>query len=116
MMLYRDLEKPENPVVLRSRGKGYTRLRADEYNDAPARLTDRQSLFYRNLMQIAQQLNSNYIPVDFSTPSQGQLFLDRGCVKIAVHAGFLKPLKHDEDGVVSEVELNWDATGVWGAE
>ena len=64
-------------------------------------------------MQIAAQLNSNYIPVDFMTPNQGKLYLDRGCVKIAAHAGFIKPLKHDEDGVVSEIELSWDATGVW---
>ncbi len=66
-------------------------------------------------MQIARHLNSNFIPVDFSTPDRGALYLDRGCVKIAVHAGFLKPLKHDDSGVVSEVELTWDATGVWEA-
>ena len=113
MMLYYDLEMPESPVVLRPQGPRYKRVRAEEYRDEPARLTERQFLFYRNLMQIAAQLNSNYIPVDFRAPTLGKLYLDRGCVKIAAHAGFIKPLKHDDDGVVSEIELTWDATGVW---
>jgi len=112
MMLYQDLERPNAPVVLREQGRNYKRWRSQDYNDAPASLTERQALFYRNLMEIARQLASNYIPVDFSTPGQGALYLDRGCIKIAVHAGFLKPLKHDSDGFVSEVELAWDTTGV----
>ncbi|MGY4397947.1 hypothetical protein ACVWZA_003144 [Sphingomonas sp. UYAg733] len=116
MMLYRDLEIPVSPTVLRKKGRDYKRIAAECYVARAAKLTPRQALFYRNLMDISQQLESNYIPIDFSAPTQHALFLDRGCVNIAVNAGFLKPLKNDSDGVVSEVELAWDSTGVWATK
>ena len=105
-----ELEIPETPVVLRQRKADYARRRAEEYRDKPASLTARQALFYRNLMQIALYLKSNDLPVEIDT-IQGNFFMDRGCVKIAVHAGFLQALENDENGTVSMVKLAWDATG-----
>ena len=86
-------------------------MAAEDFNDEPASLTMRQALFYRNLMQLAQGLKSNILPVDFETPKNGKLYLDRGCIKIAVHAAFVLPLVNDADGKVSTVELAWDVTG-----
>jgi hypothetical protein len=105
-----ELEIPESPTVLRVRKADYARKRAEDYADKPASLTERQALFYRNLMQIAQHLKSNELPVEIDT-RQGSFFLDRGCVKIAVHAGFLQALENDENGTVSKIKLAWDATG-----
>jgi len=106
-----DLEIPASPVVLRKVGTGYRRKAADEFFDEPASLTLRQALFYRNLISMATALKSNVLPVDFETASQGSFYLDRGCMKIAVHAGFLLPLENDSSGTVSSVTLSWDATG-----
>ncbi|MEQ1549292.1 MAG: hypothetical protein ABL918_11700 [Chakrabartia sp.] len=111
MKLNLDLELPSSPTVLRVVGSNYRLWSASEYRDRPARLTPRQALFYRNLIDIAEQLGQIEIPVDFETPSQGHLYLDHGCVKIAVHAGFLSPLANDGDELVSSVRLAWDTTG-----
>jgi hypothetical protein len=106
-----DLEIPESPVVLQKVKRGYERKPANQYLDEPASLTSRQALFYRNLISIAAELKSNVLPIDFATLSQGEFYLERGCVKIAVHAGFLLPLENDSFGTVSSVTLSWDATG-----
>ncbi|HKR25614.1 MAG TPA: hypothetical protein VJS15_10165 [Allosphingosinicella sp.] len=108
-----DVKLEERPptVVIRPRNAAYARKSASEFADEPARLTDRQALFLRNLIQLAGALGSNRIPVDFELLGRGPMYLDRGCIKIAEHAGFIAPLSDDPDGVVSQIELAWDATG-----
>lgn len=102
-------EWPGSPVV-RVVKRDYVRLPASSYQDEPARLTPRQAVFLRNLIQIAEATSSGEIPVDFMI-DRTHLFLDRGCVKIAVHAGFLRELVNGPGGVVNSVRLAWDVTG-----
>jgi len=33
--------------------------------------------------------------------------MDLGCVKIAEHAGFIKPLSNGPDGTMKSISLNW---------
>ena len=93
--------------VIRTVRSGYTRIPAIRFTDAPARLTPRQGVFYRNLVRIAEAVGNGQIPVDFSVPSGERLYLDRGCIRIAELAGFIAPLRDDENGVVSMIMLNW---------
>lgn len=101
------LENWSPSPVIRVVRKGYTRLAAASYADAAARLTPRQGVFYRNLIRIAEVSGTAAVPVDFLLPSGEHLYLDRGCVKIAELAGFIRSLRDDDDGVVSYVELSW---------
>jgi hypothetical protein len=98
--------------VLRHDNKSYSRRKADDYKDKPARLTDRQMVFYVNLMRMARALDSSTLPVDFTHANGNRMFMDHGCIKIAVHAGFLRPLVDDASGIVSTVELAWRVDGV----
>lgn len=109
MLLDLDLEDwPGSPVIRRA-GSGYGRVPAAAHRDAPARLTSRQGVFYRNLIRMAEAVGGRTIPVDFDLPTGERLYLDRGCVKIAELAGFIRPLEDDEGGVVSEITLSWNA-------
>jgi hypothetical protein len=112
-MMRIDIELEERPptIVVRPVSSYYERKPAVDFADEPARLTDRQALFLRNLIQLATALGSNEIPVDFELAGRGRMYLDRGCIKIAEHSGFIAPLNNDSDGVVSQICLAWDATG-----
>lgn len=98
-----------SPVVRLVR-PGYARLPASSYQDEPAQLTARQAVFLRNLVRFAEAINTGDIPVDF-TVGGAHLYLDRGCVKMAVHSGFLQELVNGPEGVVESVRLSWDVTG-----
>jgi hypothetical protein len=79
--------------------------------DKPARLTPRQASFYRNLIAMAEELKSNALPVVFELEGRGPVFLDRGCIKMAEHAGFIKTLKNGPDGYLDCIELCFDVRG-----
>ena len=88
----------------------YRRMRADEFRDKPASLTERQANFYRNLIHLALATDSSHLPVDFETADGARMCLDRGCIKIAEHAGFIRSLEdNDERGTVGSITLSWTA-------
>lgn len=56
---------------------------------------------------MAEQLQSSELPIDFIDANGAHMAMDLGCVKIAEHAGFLKPLADGPDGTMKIVALNW---------
>lgn len=111
MIIYVDqLEEWSGSAVIRQRRSDYRRCSAEDYQDSPAKLTERQAVFYRNLIRLAVALDSVEIPVDFELPDGTALFLDRGCVKIAEHAGFIQPLRNGPGGTVDHLRLAWGQT------
>jgi len=107
MIIDVDLEEWSGSRVIRERDASYRRLSAADFNDRPARLTPRQCVFYSNLMRLAIALKSLEIPVDFELPNGTPLFLDRGCIKIAEHAGFIVPLQDAPSGTLEHIRLAW---------
>ena len=91
--------------TVRALGPTYKPMAAQDFKDEPARMTERQASFYRNLIAVAQELQSSRVPVKFSHVTMGPVFWDRGCIKIAEHAGFIRPLVNGPSGFVEEVEL-----------
>jgi hypothetical protein len=102
-----DLEEWLPSAVVRERRSDYQRKSAASFTDAPADLTLRQAVFYRNLIRLAGVLRTQTIPVDFELGSGTAFYLDRGCIKIAEHAGFIEPLEDGPDGVVGSIRLAW---------
>lgn len=100
----------DSPVVRRV-GATYRRLPSTAYRDLPARLTPRQAVFYRNLVRLAETLQSDQVPVDFELPNGDRVYLDHGCVKIAEHSGFIAPLRNGPGGVVETIQLAWQVEG-----
>lgn len=107
MQILVDLEEWEGSPVVRTVGRDYARKPTAAFRDEAARLTDHQAVFYRNLISIALALKSGNIPVDFETRDGTRCYLDRGCIKIAEHAGFILPLGDDASGTVSTIRLAW---------
>jgi hypothetical protein len=97
--------------TVRDLNPSYHSMRSAELADKPARLTERQASFYRNLITLAQALGSDIIPVEFELAGRGRVFLDRGCIKIAEHAGFIRPLRDGASGYLEFIELGFDAAG-----
>jgi hypothetical protein len=85
----------------------YEYREASSLTDKPARLTERQGVFYRNLIRISEQLQSQELPVDFLDATGAHMAMDLGCVKIAEHAGFIRPLSNGPDGKMKTIRLNW---------
>lgn len=88
----------------------YQYRNANTLTDVPARLTSRLAVFYRDLIRMAELLQSQELPIDFLDASGAHVAMDLGCVKVAEHAGFLQPLKNDSDGLMRSVRLNWSVT------
>jgi hypothetical protein len=88
-------------------GSKYEYRAASSLTDKPARLTERQAVFYRNLIRIAEHLQSRELPIDFLDANGVHMAMDLGCVKIAEHAGFITPLTDALDGKMKTVHLNW---------
>ncbi len=107
MILDIELEQWDGSPVVREVKRGYIRKAAIEYQDEAAGLTARQAVFYRNLIRIAEVAQSPNIPVDFELSDGRRYFLDRGCVKIAEHAGFIEPIENDATGTVSSIRIAW---------
>jgi hypothetical protein len=80
---------------------------ASGLTDKPARLTERQAVFYRNLIRMSEQLQSQELPVDFVDATGAHMAMDLGCVKIAEHAGFIKSLSNGPDGTMKTICLSW---------
>jgi hypothetical protein len=99
-------EWPGSPVV-RDVKAGYDRKPAAHFSDAPARLTARQAVFYRNLISLAEGVGGSTLPVDFTIAGRGPVYLDRGCIKIAEHAGFILPLQDGARGCVDTITIAW---------
>jgi hypothetical protein len=78
-----------------------------EFNYPPARFTERQENFYRNLLRMYRLLLSKTLPIYFETDDGKRLKMDRGCIMMAVHDGFLSRLEENLNGVVESVNLNW---------
>lgn len=121
MLIQVELEDwPGRGAVIRGRTGDYERWSAERYQDQPARLTERQGVFYRNLIRLAEALQSRDIPVDFELPNGRNVWLDHGCIKIAEHAAFIEPLQNGPDGTVESIRLAWhvsrgDTTRRFGA-
>jgi hypothetical protein len=67
---------------------------AADFQDAPAKQTARQSAFYRNLVRMAEETRSKFLPIAFTTIDGSAKRMDYGCIKIAEHAGFIEPLSN----------------------
>jgi hypothetical protein len=80
---------------------------ADSLTDLPARLTSRQAVFYRNLIRLAELLQSQKIPVHFVEANGNHVAMDLGCVKMAEHAGFVQKLSDGSNGYLEEICLAW---------
>jgi hypothetical protein len=88
-------------------GPKYEYRIASSLTDKPARLTERQAVFYRNLIRIAERLQSQELPLDFLDATRAHMAMDLGCVKIAEHAGFIQPLANGAEGMMKTIRLNW---------
>jgi hypothetical protein len=96
--------------VIHPRGPNYESWPVAKFKKTRATLTPRQAVFYRNLIQLAQALESPTIPVQFEL-ADTECHLDRGCIKFAEHAGFIEPLQNGPTGVVESIRLvNWPLT------
>jgi hypothetical protein len=107
MIIDVELEDWDDSPVVRQQGRDYKRKRAEEFFDEPAQLTARQAVFYRNLIRLAVAVGGPTIPADFELADGRRVYLDRGCMKIAEHAGFVRPLRNGANGVVESIQLAW---------
>jgi hypothetical protein len=101
--------------TIRDMNPSYQPMSAADLADKPARLTARQASFYRNLIAIATATQSDEIPIIFELAGRGVVFLDRGCVKMAEHAGFVRPLLDGPGGYLESVRLSFDVLGTESA-
>lgn len=88
-------------------GSKYQYREAASLTDGPARLTERQAVFLRNLVRLAECLQTEELPLDFIDGSGQHVAMDLGCVKIAEHMGFIRPLTNDETGLMRTITLSW---------
>jgi hypothetical protein len=107
LQLNTELELWSDSPVVRAITSRYRRKSADQFTDAPAKLTPRQAVFYRNLIKIAEAAKSREIPIEFELSNGAHVHLDYGCIKIADHAGFIQPLINGPDGTVGSITLSW---------
>ena len=91
-------------TVLQDDGK---RPSASYYIYHPAKFTERQENFYQNLLRLYRITGSKNLPVYFMDGDGNNWRLDRGCLAMAVHDGFLEKLIDDSTGAVSTVTLRW---------
>ncbi len=106
-----NLESGPGFDTVRDMNPTYKPMSAADLADKPARMTARQASFYRNLIAIALASQSDEIPIVFQLAGRGAVFLDRGCVKMAEHAGFIRPLTDGSEGCLESVRLNFDVYG-----
>jgi hypothetical protein len=97
--------------TVRDMNPTYKPMAAADLADKPARMTARQASFYRNLIAIAVATQSDEIPIVFELAGRGVVILDRGCVKIAEHAGFIRSLSNGPSEFLESVRLNFDVYG-----
>lgn len=107
MLIDLELEEWTGSDVTHVRRSDYRRRAAAKFNDRPAQLTARQGVFYRNLIRMAVALGSSEVPVDFELPDGRQLYLDRGCIKIAEYAEFIEQIENGPTGTVDRIRLKF---------
>jgi len=93
-----------------SAGPKYQYRKAAELTDMPAKLTPRLAVFYRDLIRLAERLQSQELPIDFIDGSGTHVAMDLGCVKIAEHGGFIQPLKDGPNGELETIRLSFAVT------
>lgn len=106
-----NLESGPGFDTIRDMNPSYKPMASADLADKPARLTARQASFYRNLIAIAAATESDEIPIVFELTGRGVVFLDRGCVKMAEHAGFVRPLSDGPEGYLQSIRLSFDVYG-----
>ncbi|MET0754474.1 MAG: hypothetical protein ABWZ66_13915 [Pyrinomonadaceae bacterium] len=97
----------QNPImetILPDDGK---RPSASEHIYRPAKFTERQENFYQNLLRLYRLTGSKHIPVYVTDNNNNKWRLDRGCIAMAVHDGFLEELQDDSQGTLITVTLRW---------
>jgi hypothetical protein len=109
LRLSNELESWDGSPVIHTIKSGYRRKPAAEFTDAPAKLTPRQAVFYRNLIRIAEATGSREIPIEFQLSDGTLVHLDYGCIKIAAHVGFIDDLVNGAEGTVETIKLSWKA-------
>ena len=92
--------------TIRDRPSKYERWPSQKYEDKRAGRTERQRNFQENLNRMALASGSDTLPVDFTARDGKQMYLDRGCIKMAENSRFICELSNDPDGVVSEIKLS----------
>ncbi len=92
--------------TIRDRPSNYERWPSQKYEDKRAGRTERQRNFHENLNRMALASGSDTLPVDFTVREGKQMYLDRGCIKMAENSGFICELSNDPGGVVSEIKLS----------
>lgn len=80
---------------------------AKEFIYKASAMRPRQAMFYRNLIRLAEVLESEEIPVEFLLANGTRARMDHGCIKIAEHAGFIEPLQDGPSGFVETIRLKW---------
>lgn len=88
-------------------GDNYKYRDASELSDLPASLTPRLAVFYRDLIRLAERLNSQDLPVHFIDATGAHMAMDLGCVKIAEHAGFIQPLSNGSSAGLESIRLSF---------
>jgi hypothetical protein len=85
----------------------YEHRKAATLTDAPAKLTSRQAVFYRNLIRLAELTLSQDIPIHFVEAAGNHVAMDLGCVNMAEHAGFIEALRDGPSGYLESIHLAW---------
>jgi hypothetical protein len=95
---------PTMETILKDDGK---RPSASEHIYHPAKFSERQENFYQNLLRLYLLTGSEQLPVYITDDNNSAWRLDRGCIAMAVHDGFLEELQDNPQGVLSTVTLRW---------
>jgi hypothetical protein len=95
---------PTMETILRDDGK---RPSSSEHVYHPAKFTERQENFYQNLLRLYRLTGSKHLPVYITDDANNNWRLDRGCIAMAVHDGFLEDLQDNSKGILSTVTLRW---------
>jgi hypothetical protein len=99
------------PLVTAAKRRRYSRQPAAKHIYPASDMTERQANFYTNLVGLALVIGSSRIPVDFEDRQGNRWYLDHGCIKMAAHAGFIRPLQDGSDDVLEEIVLAWRTDG-----
>jgi hypothetical protein len=107
LRLETELEPWSGSPVVHTIKSGYRRKSASQFTDAPAKLTPRQAVFYRNLIRIAESAKARELPIEFELRDGTPVHLDYGCIRIGIHAGFIEELEDGLGGTVETITLSW---------
>lgn len=94
--------KGNSETIIRDDGK---RFSSNEYIYGKRKISERQRNFYENLRNNSSLIGSKQIPVFFIDGNGDKWRLDKGCISMAVHDGFLAELKNNPAGFVETVTI-----------